>query len=231
MPGYSKTNKRGKDSTLIQTRQTRIKYSNDAPLNVRKLDRAAMEAAFKSSNLEARLSALQKAAEHILKSHDKPHTFPFPPPPEVINTDGKVELKDVDLTNDENYQVSYAADILIDIHRVRNWVEKGNAENAAYEALKLGQHVTLLIAEDVYKAKNRARSKGSVKERAKNAKNRQREFKKVTDALGFISGNELDRSQKKKARDEFREKYPKYEKSPLTETLNDDLKEIGFKFK
>lgn len=195
-----------------------------------------MEAAFRSMNLEARLSALQETAERILKSHNKPHTFPPPLPKEVINGETG-DFKDIDLTgDDEHYQVSYAADILLRIHNVRDWVKKGNAENAAYEAIKLGQHAALLTAETIYESKNAAIGKGSLDYRQKAVKKRQVNFKKITDELGYSLGDELDRSQKKTARNLFKEKFPEYKHSTTNETLTDetlnsDLLEIGFKFK
>ena len=188
-----------------------------------------MEAAFKLMNLDARLSVLQKTAERILKSHNKPHTFPTPLPKEVINGETG-DFKDIDLTgDDEHYQVSYAADILLSIHNVRDWVKKGNAENAAHEAIKLGQYAALLTAEIIYESKNEAIGKASLVDRKEAAKKRQDNFKKITDELGFNLGGELDRGQKKKARDLFKEKYPEYKNSPTNETLNNDLLEIGFK--
>ena len=227
----SKITQRGKGKRLIKTVQHRIKWNGALPRHLRQKDREAIEAALKLMNLEARLSALQEAAERILKSHNKPHTFPFPLPKEVINSNGETELKDVDLTsNDEHYQVSYAANILITIHNIRDWVKKGNAENAAYEAIKLGQHAALLTAEVIYESKNEAQGKASLDGRKEDAKTRKDNFKKITDKLGFNLGDELDRSQKKTARELFKKEYPEYKNSPTNQTLNEDLREIGFKF-
>ena len=87
----------------------------------------------KNCNLDAMLSKYEKVIKAILKDAGLPDTFP-----EIIE-----HTNNYDLPN----QVSYAADILSLIYDVRELVKRGDAENAAYLAVKMGFYIASSDAE------------------------------------------------------------------------------------
>ena len=212
----SKFVRRGKKPRLTRANVIKMTHHSDLPQEYQKKELDAIKAYIEVDCLESLLSTRQEGAEQILKSHNKP--YEYPDYLVLMGNDSK-----------EDFQVSYAADILFNIQQLRRWVEIGNAKEIALAAIRLGEHCALLLAENAYEAKKKAGSQKSERTRKGKKEERRGRLTKITTKLGFRKNDILSREQKKTARNALREKYPKYKDKPSNETLNDDLEEIGFK--
>lgn len=166
-------------------------------------------------NLDAMLARYEKIVKKILTAEGLPATWP-----------GILEYtKNFDLP----IQASYAADILALIFEVRKKVEKGDAENAAYQATKLGFYIASSDAELIRASRATRNTKPAQGKKAEPSKARRLKMQKIAEDLcHWKEGTFLTEEQWKEVKTAFRKTFSVINR-PTPSTILKDAHAIGLR--
>lgn len=218
MATYIKKRGGGKKKTLFETK--RVKYSIDANASdeEKKETRKEIEASLRSfndMNLESSLDSYEKHTKAILKAAKIPTS----------------KNKISEHTNNYEYpiHVSYAADILFSIYKVRDFLKKGEATKAAYAALKLGRYIACNDAELIRASRATRNPKPARDIKSEPAKARRLKMQKIAEDLcHWKEGTILTEEQWKEVKAAFRKTFSVKDR-PTASTILKDAQAIGLR--
>lgn len=156
-------------STVIyspETKEEKRKAVVDALLVSRE---AFLDRDTEVTDLHSYLDKLEETAKATLETHGLPTSWK-----EVLQSANKYDLP---------INASYAADILMSIHRVREYLTAGDALRAAAEGIKLGRYVAYCEAESVASERESGRTSNARDMKAAKPKARRTRMKEIAEEL------------------------------------------------